>query len=264
MNGADLHYLRMLRRGIVDKDAHAIDEARGVRDEEFRAMRSVDVVLSYNDTEKAIIEAISEGTVKVQKCPWVLEVPEKPAPGLKGRKGISFLGSFQHHPNVEGVEWFAKSVMSDLGLSRPDIELSIYGSRLNDRVKALAAANVVPIGYVEEIEDAYHPHRIFVAPLLSGAGIKGKVLSAMANGIPCVLTTVAAEGTGLRDGTDCFIADTPAEWIDKITRLYDDAKLWEKFRQNSLDLARSRYSFDKGREQMRSTFEAVDLYKSWE
>ena len=262
MNGADLHYLRLLRRGIVEKNAIAIDEARGIRDDELKAMRSVDLVLSYNDTEIAIVEAMSEGTVTMQKCPWVLDLPETTSPSWNARKGISFLGSFQHHPNAEGMEWFASSVMKDLAFSRPDIVLSIYGSRLNERIKALSSPTILPIGYVEEVADAYDPHRIFVAPLLSGAGIKGKVLSAIAHGIPCVLSSIAAEGTGLRDGSDCFIADTPAEWVEKIGVLYDDVNLWEKFRQNGLDLARNRYSFERGREQMRAAFEAVDLFRS--
>jgi GT2 family glycosyltransferase/glycosyltransferase involved in cell wall biosynthesis len=262
MNGADLHYLRLLRRGMSQKSEEGIAEARRVRDEEFDAMRSVDVVLSYNDTERAIIEAASEGQINVQKCPWVLDMPSDSGFGRDERKGLSFLGSFQHHPNVEGLEWFAHSVMTELATARPDISLSVYGSRMSKRIKALASANIDTVGFIEDVNAAYNPHRIFVAPLLSGAGIKGKVLSALAHGIPCILSPVAAEGVGLRDGADCFVADKAAEWVEKIIRLYDNPSLWEKFRQNSLELARDRFSFEKGRDQMRVAFEAVDLFKS--
>ena len=262
MNTCDLHYLRYLRRGISQKSEEGLEESRKVRDEEFEAMRSVDVVLCYNETEIAIVEAASEGKIKVQKCPWVLDIPAETPAGRDTRKGLSFLGSFQHHPNVEGLEWFANTVMSELAISRPDILLSVYGSRMNDQIKGLASSNIDTVGFVENVNDAYDSHRVFVAPLLSGAGLKGKVLSALAHGIPCIISPIAAESTGLRDTIDCFIAETPTEWVEKIIRLYDDPTIWERFRQNGLDLARERFSFEKGRSQMRAAYEAVDLFRS--
>lgn len=259
MNNADLHYLRLLRRAMTDRDQGQIEAAREVRDQEVAAMRAADLVLSYNPTEHAVIDAISEGTVKVMTCPWVLDLPET-VPPREGRKGLSFFGSFQHHPNLEGLTWFLREVMGPLALTRPDIPLSIYGSRLPDRIKALASDSIHPVGYVEDAADAYDGHLVFVAPLLSGAGIKGKVLNAIARGIPCVLSPVAAEGTGLRDGEDCLIADSPQDWAAAIARLNDDAALWQSMADNARAHAARTYSFDRGRTLMRAAFEAVELF----
>lgn len=259
MNNADLHYLRLLRKAIADNDDAQKETARTVRDAEFNAMRSVDLVLSYNDMEHAVIEAQSEGEVKVMPCPWVLDLPEE-VMGREERSGLSFLGGFQHHPNVEGIEWFAHSVMSRLENTRSDIVLSIYGSRMSDRVSALATSSIDPVGFVEDVADAYDRHMVFVAPLLSGAGIKGKVLSALAHGIPCVLSPLAAEGIGLVDGRDCLIARTSTDWEDAILRLYDNSTLWQKLSENGRELARSRFSFEKGRDMMQAALEEVDLF----
>lgn len=259
MNNADLHYLRMLRKAVAEHDETQKEAARNVQAEEFRAMQSVDLVLSYNDKEHAIIEAQSEGEIKIMQCPWVLDCPDS-VPPLEGRSGISFLGGFRHHPNVEGIQWFARNVMNRLEGQRGDIKLSIYGSRMGDDVKALASAVIDPIGFVEEAADAYDRHRIFVAPLLSGAGIKGKVLSALAHGIPCVLSPMAAEGIGLRHGQDCMIAATPTEWSEAIMKLYDDDALWAEMSVAGRKLATTQFSFDHGRNQMRKAFEAVELF----
>ncbi|WP_299628688.1 glycosyltransferase [uncultured Tateyamaria sp.] len=259
MNNADLHYLRMLRKAVAENDEAQKEDARAVQTEEFRAMQSVDLVLSYNDKEHAIIEAQSEGEIKVMQCPWVLECPDS-VPPLEGRAGISFLGGFRHHPNVEGVQWFAQNVMSRLETEHPEIVLSIYGSRMGDEVKKLASPVIEPIGFVADISDAYDRHRVFVAPLLSGAGIKGKVLSALAHGIPCVLSPMAAEGIGLRHGQDCMIADTPSEWSEAIAALYGNDALWEEMSQAGRKLATVQFSFDHGRNQMRKAFEAVELF----
>ncbi|MBD1204163.1 MAG: glycosyltransferase [Rhodobacteraceae bacterium] len=259
MNNADLHYLRLLRRSITDKDPAQIDAARNVRDQEIAAMRSADLVLSYNTTEHAVIDAISEGSVKVMTCPWVLDLPDTVAP-RNGRSGLSFLGSFQHHPNVEGLDWFLQEVMKPLTTTRPDLILSIYGSRMPERIKALESDTVLPIGYIEDAAEAYDKHLVFVAPLLSGAGIKGKVLNALARGTPCVLSPVAAEGTGLRDGEDCLIAERPQDWADAIAWLTDDAALWQRIAENARAYAARTYSFERGRDLMRSAFEAVELF----
>ncbi len=259
MNGADLHYLRLLRKGLADGNSDSLAEARKVRVAEFEAMRSVDAVVSYNDVEMAVIEAMSEGEVRALKCPWVLDFPKVIAPRAD-RKGLSFFGGFQHHPNVEGLRWFVDRVMERLNEVHPELELSIYGSRMGKDVRALESSTIRPIGYIEDVESAYDPHLIFVAPLLSGAGIKGKVLNALARGIPCVLSPLAAEGIGLRHGHDCLIADTPEAWLEAISRLVEDEALWTQMRDNALDLARERFGFDTAREQMRKVFEAVELY----
>jgi O-antigen biosynthesis protein len=260
MNGADLHYLRLLRKGIAEGDQQQIEGARTIRDQELVAMQTADLVLSYNETEHAVIAALSEGRVRVMTCPWVLDLPET-VPPRTGRAGLSFLGSFQHHPNVEGVDWFLQQVMQPLGTTRPDIRLSIYGSRLPERYRALASATIDPVGYVEDVADAYDRHLVFVAPLLSGAGIKGKVLSALAHGIPCILSPVAAEGIGLRDGEDCLIARTPADWVAAVTRLHDDEALWSDISANARRLAQRQFSFPRARDHMRAAFEAVELFR---
>ena len=117
-----------------------------------------------------------------------------------------------------------------------------------------------PLGFVKNVADAYDPHRIFVAPLLSGAGIKGKVLEALSRGIPCVLTPIAAEGIGLRSGHDCFIARTPEDWVTAVEKLNTDDALWQKLSDNARGHMAENFSFKRGQIAMREAFEAVDLF----
>jgi glycosyltransferase involved in cell wall biosynthesis len=72
------------------------------------------------------------------------------------------------------------------------------------------------------------------------------VLDAISHAAPCVLSPVAAEGTGLTDGVDCLIANSPEEWADRVTRLYSDEALWTRMSINAFELARTRYSFEEG------------------
>ncbi len=261
LNNADLHFLRALRTAVLSKDPTAMAQVATVRREELAAMSKVNLVLSYNEVEHSVIQSHTDGAVKVMKCPWVVECPDLVAPRSK-RSGVSFLGSFNHHPNVDGVEWFAKDIMPLFQSPTSSLTLSIYGSGMGKRIKDLKSDFVDPVGFVENAADAYDRHLVFLAPLLSGAGLKGKVLMALALGTPSVLSPVAAEGIGLRDGFDCFIAETPEDWQRAVTALIKDSALWTKMSNNGRDLARAQYGFERGRGQMRQAFEAIEMFGS--
>ncbi|WP_420010787.1 glycosyltransferase [Tateyamaria sp.] len=258
-NNADLHFLRELRAGVAASDQERIEAARRTREVELDVMRKTDVVLSYNEVEHSVIQSHTDGAVEVVQCPWVVEMPEE-VPAVDTRAGLSFLGNYLHAPNAEGAIWFCRQVMPLLESEAPDLTFHIYGSAMSDEIKALESDAIQPQGFVEDLADAYDQHRIFVAPLLSGAGIKGKVLAALAHGVPCVLTPTAAEGIGLRHGHDCLIATTPGEWRDAILKLQGDDDLWQKLSDNARGYVRQTFSFETGRGHMRTAFETVDLY----
>jgi len=258
-NNADLHFLRELRAAQTEGDADKLDRARQTRTEEMDVIRNVDVVLSYNDVEHSVIQAYADGQSNVVKCPWVVSVPDA-VPAARSRIGLSFLGSFRHHPNSEGIQWFVRNVMPRLTAKDPATQLTIYGSGMGDDIRALGGTHVIPHGFVDDVSDAYATHRVFVAPLLSGAGIKGKVISALAHGIPCVISPIAAEGIGLRSGYDCFIAEKPDDWVRAITELTMNDTLWEIMSQNARAYMHSTFSYEKGRALMRAAFEAADMY----
>jgi|GEM_PF-5132 len=261
-NNADLHFLRELRaslRGEVSKEG--LDKALQTRSHELAVCQKADALLCYNATEHAVITSHILEVNKLHITPWVLE--QKPVgPAFEKREGIAFLGGFNHHPNVEAVEYLANDIMPLLAKQRPDITLYVYGSNMPTELKKYDADNIKMLGFAETLDGVYHDHRVFVAPLLSGAGIKGKVLEAMAYGTPTILTEVAAEGTGLTQGISTLIAQEPQEWVDAIIKLYDDKKLWAKFAENEQTLVAEKYSFEHGHKVFKKIFSSVGVYSS--
>ncbi|MEP0356631.1 glycosyltransferase [Paraglaciecola sp.] len=260
-NNADLHFLREMRAAIAAKDKELIDNALLTREAELKVCEEVDAVLTYNTTEQAVITSHTLLSDKLHLTPWVLDVKDS-GPSFKAREGIAFLGGYNHKPNVEAVEFMVKQVMPLLLAQRPDIKFYVYGSKIPETFDEYEAENVLIKGFAETLDGVYHDHRIFVAPLLSGAGIKGKVLDAMAYSSPTILTDVAAEGTGLSNGINTLIANDPQEWVSAIMRLYDDSKLWQRFAENSLMLAEENFSFEHGIKQFKKIFESVGIYTS--
>jgi GT2 family glycosyltransferase len=260
-NNVDLHFLRAMRLAQLTGTPDAWQSAEAVRDQELEVMRQVDLVLSYNEVEQSVILSHNGASSTVALCPWVVETqPREEIPGFEERSGIAFLGGYQHPPNAEAVDFFLEKVLPELRIQLPDLKFNIYGSAMPDRFRALADDVVNPVGYVETVETVYNSNRIFIAPLLTGAGIKGKVLGALAHGIPSILSPVAAESTGVRDGVDCLIARDPAEWVEVIVRLYSDKESWQRMSQSATGFTRENYSFEVGLEKMRRAFDLVGLY----
>lgn len=260
---ADLHFLRELRTAIQTKSGADMAKSIQTRDEELAVMRNVDLVLSYTDVEKAVILSHNLDSTKVEKCPWVIDVADQ-VPGFEARRDISFLGGFNHHPNAQACEWFIANVMPLLRQQLPGARFRVYGSHMpDDMAKKLAKEDDVDvIGWVATVREAYDPCRVFVAPLQSGAGIKGKVIGALAHGIPTVMSPLAAEGIGINDGVDGFIAANPEQWAAAIVKVYKDEKAWVRASSGALALARKQFGFDQGVQQMREALQATELFTS--
>ncbi|MDD5274975.1 MAG: glycosyltransferase [Methylovulum sp.] len=256
---ADLHFLRELRDGIEQNNQAMIDRACAIRDEELAIMRRVDVTLSYNTIEHAVILSHNSNDTKVVTCPWVVDITANP-PKFSDRSDIAFLGGFGHPPNKAAVLFFVNHVMPILHHQLPEAKFRIYGSNVPEDIEKLQSDNVIIEGYIEDVADVYDSCRVFVAPLLAGAGIKGKVIDALAHGTPSVLTPIAAEGTPLRHGLEVMIAETAQEWADAVTRLYTEQTLWEKTSAAAREFARQHYSFENGRKLMLKALEAADVF----
>ncbi|MBJ3777426.1 glycosyltransferase [Acuticoccus mangrovi] len=257
LNLADLQFLRELRGATQSGDAAALEAARATRARELAAMRCADAVLSYSDVEASVVFSHTGPEVAVVKAPWVQRVQPLPAP-FAGRAGLAFLGNYHHPPNVEAVRWFAAEVAPRLAERRPDVAFTAYGAYAQE---ALAGIDGIVVGgHVADLQAMFDRHRLFVAPLRSGAGVKGKVFQAMAAGIPSVLSAVAAEGIAITPGREALVADEPADIVAAILSIYDDPARWQAVADAARRLIETRYGVEQGVAEMRAAFEAAGLF----
>jgi GT2 family glycosyltransferase/glycosyltransferase involved in cell wall biosynthesis len=256
---ADLHFLREVRAAMASRDPAMMEKAAETREAELSVIKRADVTLSYTETEAAVIVSHNFDSGRVMRCPWVVE-PTPSTPPFQGRSGVAFLGNFRHPPNEEAMVYFLKEVMPGLRERLPGVKLHIYGSNMTDRMRAMAAEDVVIEGFVESVDEVYDHRRVFVAPLLSGAGIKGKVIGALAAGMPSVVSPLAAEGVGISSGVEAMVAETPADWVRAIALLYGDERRWAEMSERARAFVTANFSFEQGVRRMRDALAAAGVY----
>ena len=142
-----------------------------------------------------------------------------------GRRPLTmlFVGSFRHDPNRVAVEWFVREVLPLIRERQPQAKLMVAGSDPPPpHVYVAAAGSLDLLGYVDDIRRPLAEFAVFVCPVLSGSGVRVKLLEAFAAGIPVVSTTLGAEGLADRDGEICALADDPRAFAERVLTLFED------------------------------------------
>jgi GT2 family glycosyltransferase len=136
-----------------------------------------------------------------------------------------FLGSFRHLPNQEALDWFTRQVLPLVLKRSPGARLVIVGAEPPARHSLPnLPANIELRGFVDDVREPLGRYAVFVCPILSGSGMRVKLLEAFSAGIPVVSTRLGAEGLSATDGEICSLADAPAEFADKIEELFTDTR----------------------------------------
>jgi len=138
-----------------------------------------------------------------------------------GREPLTllFLGSFRHLPNREALDWFVGRVFPTVRAKEPRVRLIVIGSDPPPRHSLPEDASIELAGFVKDVREPLARYAIFVCPILSGSGVRVKLLEAFAAGIPVVSTRLGAEGLAAVDGEVCALADEPEAFAQKILDL---------------------------------------------
>lgn len=196
-----------------------------IRAFEARALRRFDLLYGITPDECAQMSALSGRSAAV--LPHVVDsrvfTPGAAPPGAAG-PAVIFVGSYTHHPNVEGAFWLMEEVWPAVRRARPDARAVLVGPGLSDEPRrALAALGAELTGRVEDLPGAYRSAAVFANPIFSGGGMRGKLLEAFACGVPVVSTGRGLEGVEAEPGVHCLRADDAPRFASSLVGLLADA-----------------------------------------
>jgi len=199
-------------------------------DYEFKMYRSVDHILSLTGQDMEILIRLApdlKGKTSVVPhgvdSSFYIPSPEK----SWDTKNILFLGNFRHHPNVDAVHNFMAHCWGKISKEVP--EATFYAIGFNPPPELLGLGNdrvvVMEGGTHSDVREIYWKSDVFVAPIELGGGFRGKMLEALACGLPIVSTNLAAFGIDPVNGKEMFVTDDYDEFTEYVIRLLNDTSL---------------------------------------
>ena len=221
---------------LTDVDSYDYYQYNKRKAEEITALNQFDCVITLSETDKRIL---ANNGVYIRIEPSPLFIPKKGNifPVFKPAcEKLVFLASGSHICNIDGLTWFIKYIHPLLSC-RITYILDVVGASWESYMRQNNIPNNINFcGFVEDLE-SFIPGHIMVVPILSGSGMRMKILESVNNSVPFVSTTVGAEGMGFEDGMNCFIADDPESFVESIVKLLQNDKLQKSF----VDKSRSHY-----------------------
>ena len=239
----DLHYLRTKREAEILASAPLLAESDKLKKQELKAIENADMSIVVSTQEVEILKGELKNP-KVMCVPFSTQAEKLETP-FDQRRDLIFIGGYGHQPNADAVVFFAKDVLPLIQAKIPDVRFFIIGGGVTEQVKNLANFNVIVTGMAPDLNKYLKFAKLSVAPLRFGAGLKGKILSSLGAGLPCVTTTIGWEGTGLTPDENILIADTPEDLAQKVVDIYSDNGQWRKLANNGYEFVQRNFSPEK-------------------
>lgn len=229
-----------------------------LRDYEFRLYRDMDRVLVLTPQESYQIMRLAPD-VRTAVVPngvdteWFAPPPRRPKP-----EGIIYTGFYSHEPNRDAVQWFCAQVWPKIRARHPSLIFFVVGPDPSPELQHLAwkDPHIVVTGPVADIRPYLARSALFVCPVRMGSGMRGKILEAMASGLPVVSTSLGVEGIPIQPGGNCVLADHPDVMASNINLLLDDPALRNGIAQRALETA-DRFSWERNEHRLLAVLEDV-------
>ena len=159
------------------------------------------------------------------------------------RSKLVFLGDMSTPPNNDAVKYFVDTIYP-LVLEKRDVEFIIVGRNPSDYIKSLDKnPHITVTGSVDDVREYLKYGIIFITPMISGTGIKNKILEAMSMNLPVISTSKGISGICAVDNRDYLNADNEIEFNDAIIKLLDNKKLYKYIADNGHALVEKKYSW---------------------
>ena len=152
------------------------------------------------------------------------------------------IGSLEWHANKEAVSYFLRDIWPSLKANNQELSFHLAGKGLDPIAFDQMDIEVYPD--VKEARDFVQSKDICVVPLLSGSGIRLKILEAMSTGKLVISTTVGAQGINYEAGKHLLIADRLEEWIEAMNIIRQQPELCQQITREARNRIEEQYSIE--------------------
>lgn len=232
--------------------------AARLRQFEHEYLKYFDAVAAITDGDARRLRAL--GCPEPVACiPAGVDLTQfQPDPAIRPRpRTVCVIGSLNWLPNLEGVDWLLREVWPLAHAELPGLELHIAGSHPPAHLtqRPPGQDNVFVHGFVDSAPAFMRQYELMLVPLLSGGGMRVKIIEGLALGKVILSTALGAEGIAARDGENLLLRDTPAAWLGALRDYYHGRLPLAALGAEAARTAADRY------DNRRVTRQFVDLYE---
>lgn len=236
-------------QGLNREGVTALLHMKGLKRFEFDMYADADKLLTLTPEGRDELLEVRPG-LDISVVPHGVDVegfrPEQRPEG--STPTVMFLGNYPHDPNRDAVVFFAKEAWPAVREAVPGCRFLVVGRGPTSDMLELARhdPSIDITGQVDDVRPFLQQSDVFVCPVRLGGGFRGKVLEAMAAGVPVVSTSLGAEGLPARDGDNIVIADDAEQLASRTIRLLQDGDLRQKIAARARELMVENYSWQAG------------------
>ena len=208
---------------------------------ETKVLNQVDAIISITNQNKVEINNLGV-SVPMEVIPIGLDLRKiENAPLQTETLKLYHLGAMDWQPNVEGLAWFLDEVWPLLNSKFPAISCSLAGRKMPPFLLSRSNGKLGIEGEVSNVSEFIGNKNIAVVPLLSGSGMRVKIVEALAFGKVVITTSLGVTGIPFDDGINILIANTPTEFVEKIGMLETNPSLITEIGAEARKLAETEF-----------------------
>lgn len=244
---SQMMFRRFLKEKNLFKRMYFLLEALKLRRFERKVCPLFDMNLTVSELDKERLQRII-GKSRIEAIPNGVDVTYfKPSGDDIEARSLIFAGGMEWYPNREAMLFFCKKIWPLLKKRIPGVKMTIIGRSPPDYMTRISHTdpNLIVTGFVEDVRPYIRRAEVYVCPIRDGGGTKLKILDALAMGKPVVAHPVAIEGIDVETEKHVLTAETPEEFVQQITRLFQDKNLCDVLKKEGQKLVMERYDFRK-------------------
>lgn len=237
-------YLNFLAQRMKKYETEILNEFDGIA-----AITAQDRVIFMKNGCQKPIEVFPLGIDSAQYKPADENEVEYPS--------LFHLGSMDWQPNEEGIKWFLENVWLKINEQFPEMKLYLAGRNMPEWLRSLEMRNVLVEENVGNAHDFMRNKAVMIVPLLSGSGMRVKIIEGMALGKAIISTTVGAEGIDCKDGENILIADTPEKFVEQTTKSVNNKHFYNMICSNARKQAVEKYNYKRIAEELSNYYKSL-------
>lgn len=209
---------------------------------EAKVTKKVDAVVSISKLDEAYFKQHTDKPVYTLPASYQIHENISVLPKIFS---VGFIGGLDWQPNAEGVRWFLKNVWKSFANSEDQVSFNLAGRNFPRKYYDLKDKKLFIFGEVGDAIEFTNQNSIMIAPIMSGSGMRIKIIEAMALGKTVISTAIGAEGINYTDKKNIFIANTPEEWLSTLKLLHDNPEMMNETGKAAQELIKAEHDIQK-------------------